>query len=59
MQTFKTPCPICDATLNLSDVEVTEIVSCPECRSRLVIGKIKSNQIQLSEAPAVDEDWGE
>lgn len=59
MQTYKAQCPICDAQFTLSGVELSEIVSCSECKSRLVIKAIQSNQAQLAEAPAVEEDWGE
>lgn len=59
MQTYKAQCPICDALFTLDEVELSEIVSCNECKSRLVIKAIQSNQVQLAEAPAVEEDWGE
>ena len=59
MQTYKAQCPICDGQFTLSGIELSEIVSCNECKSRLVIKSIKSDQVQLAEAPAVEEDCGQ
>lgn len=53
-------CKICGATLTVPEnVEVSEIITCDECHSRLVVQKIKENKIILDEAPQVEEDWGE
>ncbi|MFH0776866.1 MAG: lysine biosynthesis protein LysW [Patescibacteria group bacterium] len=51
-------CPKCDATLSLDDkVELGEIISCDECGAELEVKKI--DPIELDDAPAVQEDWGE
>lgn len=62
MKTISANCPVCDATVTLNpDVEVTEIVSCFECRSKLVVESIdeKKQKAVLAKAPAVEEDWGQ
>ena len=60
MSNLSTHCPICDAQVSLkNDLEETEIVSCLDCQSRLVVEKIENNQIVLGKAPEVEEDWGE
>ena len=57
---MKTNCPICDGLINLNDsVEVAEIVSCTECKTRLEIISKEAKQLVLQEAPKVEEDWGE
>ncbi len=57
---LKTNCPICDAQVTLpKNTEESEIVSCPECHTRLVVTKIEKNSATLEEAPKVEEDWGE
>jgi len=56
----KTYCPICDGLVTLpQNTEESEIINCPECRSRLVVVKIENEVATLSEAPEVEEDWGE
>ena len=53
-------CPICDAQVSLAqDVEESEIITCPDCHSRLVVEKVKGSKVSLSKAPEVEEDWGE
>ena len=57
---MKTTCPICDAEVTLpANTEESEIISCPDCKSRLVAGKITDGKVILTQAPAVEEDWGE
>lgn len=57
---IKSNCPICDGVVSLpKDTEESEIISCPECRSRLVVTSLKNNTATLKEAPQVEEDWGE
>ena len=57
---LKTICPICDAQVTLpKNTEESEIVSCPECHTRLVVAKIEKNSATLEEAPKVEEHWGE
>jgi len=56
----KAICKICGATLTISEnVEVSEIITCSECHTRLVVQNIRENEITLNEAPKVEEDWGE
>lgn len=56
----KSICPICDTEVTLEkDTEESEIISCPDCRSRLVVTSLKNNTATLKEAPQVEEDWGE
>lgn len=59
MRNYKATCPVCDGSLTLTDIEVSEIISCAECKSRLVVNSLQSNRAKLSPAPNVEEDWGE
>ena len=52
-------CPICDAQLQLTQVEESEVVVCSDCGSRLVVEEIRGERAVLVEAPEVEEDWGE
>jgi lysine biosynthesis protein LysW len=53
-------CPICDANVNLpSDTAESEVVFCPECKTRLVVDEVDEKTASLSKAPDVEEDWGE
>lgn len=57
---FEGSCPVCDAHVSvLKDSEVSEIVSCPECKARLVVESISEKQVVLHKAPDIEEDWGE
>ncbi len=59
MNSTETCCPICDGVIQLtSQLEVSEIISCPECGNRLVVESTEGT-LALSEAPEIDEDWGE
>ncbi len=51
-------CPECAAELNLApDMEVGEIVLCPDCGVELEVRSL--NPIVLELAPQEEEDWGE
>jgi alpha-aminoadipate carrier protein LysW len=51
-------CPECAAELNLApDVEVAEIVVCPDCGVELEVMSLEPIMLEL--APEVEEDWGE
>lgn len=51
-------CPDCEADVQLdADIRVTEIVECGECRSELEVVTVEP--ASLSQAPEVEEDWGE
>ena len=53
-------CQDCDATMMiLDDVVVGEIISCPDCGNEFEVSKIDSNNVTLSPAESVGEDWGE
>lgn len=57
---MKTTCPICDAKLTLQkSTEESEIISCSECHTRLVVAQMKGAFATLEEAPKVEEDWGQ
>ena len=60
MQKQISNCSICNAEVTLpKNVELTEIVSCHDCHSKLVVEKINKNSVILTKAPDVEEDWGE
>lgn len=60
MPKLSTVCPVCDAPINIAEgTEESEIISCPDCRSRLVVEKIQPSGMVLDQAPEVEEDWGE
>ncbi len=50
---------ICEAEVQVESPEVSEIVSCPECGSQLVVSQISDDSLSFEEAPEVEEDWGE
>lgn len=53
-------CPVCDAGIQLqNDVVESEVVSCNECKTRLVVENRNGENVTLSKAPEVEEDWGE
>jgi len=60
MTNNKAQCPICDANVLLPvNTEVSEIVNCSDCSTRLVVEKINDSEIVLQKAPTIEEDWGE
>jgi lysine biosynthesis protein LysW len=59
-ESFSGNCPICEALVSLEgDVEESEILSCPDCQSVLVVELRQGNNLILAEAPEIEEDWGE
>lgn len=53
-------CAICDLTITLGPgTQVTEVITCTDCKTRLVVEKIEGDQVTLTQAPAVEEDWGQ
>jgi len=53
-------CNVCGASVTLPEnVEVSEIITCNDCHSRLVVKKIEADSVTLNEAPQVEEDWGQ
>jgi len=57
MITKNTNCPECDATIELTDVVLGEIVVCPDCGIDLEV--ISLSPLKLDLAPMEEEDWGE
>ncbi len=58
--TYQANCPICQAEINLaSDTQESEVITCSDCQSRLVVDKVDMDRVDLSQAPEVEEDWGE
>jgi len=53
-------CPVCDAHIHIpKNTEISEIINCSDCTSRLVVKNIKNNLAVLQQAPEIEEDWGE
>jgi len=51
-------CPECAGTITIKPgTEVGEILSCPDCGSKLEVRSLSPPQ--LEKAPEVQEDWGE
>lgn len=51
-------CPECAGTIELDDdVEVGEILVCPDCGVELEV--LALDPVQFALAPEVEEDWGE
>ena len=51
-------CPECEGTVELdANVEVNEIVVCPDCGVDLEVTSLTPPTLEL--APMEDEDWGE
>lgn len=60
MKTLKGKCPVCDADITATGtIEQSEILNCPDCKTRVVVEEIKNNKLVLAPAPQVEEDWGE
>lgn len=60
MSNLKGTCSICDGEVKLpKNTEVSEIVTCGDCNNRLVVTEVKGTKATLSQAPEVEEDWGE
>ena len=53
-------CPICDASIVPEErVEESEVLSCPDCQSMLVVDRVHNLALVLQQAPQIEEDWGE
>ena len=60
MSTLHGVCPICDGKVTVpQNTEVSEIVTCTDCNNPLVVDGVANNKVTLSEAPEVEEDWGQ
>lgn len=54
----KSNCPNCGEEIDLEGKEEGEVLNCPSCQTKLVIEKDDTGYF-LSEAPEVEEDWGQ
>ncbi|PIZ66145.1 lysine biosynthesis protein LysW [Candidatus Roizmanbacteria bacterium CG_4_9_14_0_2_um_filter_39_13] len=55
-----TTCPVCEASVEIPEGTVeSEVLTCADCSTQLVVDSISAEGVQVSEAPAVEEDWGE
>ncbi len=52
-----TECPVCGCNIEYSNVELGELLTCPDCGSDLEI--VSVSPVVLNEAPEEEEDWGE
>ena len=53
-------CPVCEEVTFLPEgVEESEILTCHDCQSQLVVVSIDNLAVTLEEAPVMEEDWGE
>lgn len=52
-----TSCPECEASIELQNVMVGEIVVCPDCGVDLEVTSLEPLELEL--APMEEEDWGE
>lgn len=60
MNMIQVNCPTCDAGVALSaDAEVSEVITCLDCKSKLVLESLNQDKATLGVAPKVEEDWGE
>lgn len=57
---FNGTCPVCEGKLNAKeDIQISEILTCPDCNSLLVVESIEDHTINLKQAPPIEEDWGQ
>jgi lysine biosynthesis protein LysW len=53
-------CPVCEASIPVAaGVEESEILTCLECQTILVVDAVEDQDVILTEAPRIEEDWGE
>ncbi|PRH76862.1 lysine biosynthesis protein LysW [Streptomyces solincola] len=53
-----TACPECTTPVSTeSDLRLSELVECPDCRSELEV--VATEPVVLALAPEPEEDWGE
>ena len=53
-------CVVCECDLDLPpDVEVGEILVCPDCGAELEVMGLGPGFVEVELAPEVEEDWGE
>lgn len=60
MTAHQATCPICEASVEIPEGTVeSEVITCADCSTQLVVEKISAEGAQVSEAPEIEEDWGE
>ena len=60
MSQLQAICPMCDGNITLQEgVVEAERIMCPDCNNAVVVNKITNGRVELIEAPAVEEDWGQ
>lgn len=53
-------CAVCDLPITLAPgTRATEVITCTDCKTRLVVEKVEGVNATLVQAPAVEEDWGQ
>ena len=53
-------CPVCEIMVDCTEgVEESEILTCPDCQTRLVVESVNSQNLVFNEAPRIEEDWGQ
>ncbi len=50
-------CPDCEASIDLEDPLLGELVDCPACGAELEVRGLEP--LMLALAPEIEEDWGE
>ena len=56
----KVNCLECDADINIPDDAIKgEIVTCPDCGANYEIEDINNDEVKITPAESVGEDWGE
>jgi len=60
MTAHQATCPVCEASVEVPEGTVeSEVITCTDCSTQLVVDKISSEGAEVSEAPDIEEDWGE
>lgn len=53
-------CPLCELQIPLAaDIEESEVLTCKDCFSQLVVASKAGAHVLLEVAPSIEEDWGE
>jgi len=53
-------CLVCDAQIDLPETtEESEVLTCSECDTRLLVSSLQGKKATLEKAPEVEEDWGQ
>ena len=53
-------CPVCETPVPCGDdILESEILTCGDCLTSVVVESREGDRVVLAPAPTVDEDWGE